>query len=389
MKLVISFFKKISKKKVIFSILLVLFFLAISAISIEAFSILTIKRLGYLWEPAYLRMIKGYKTSNMYGSRTEDHSWGPWGVPNYEGYVKNHCMDFKIKFNQYGTRDKNRTISGKGRTLVFGDSFIEGWGVDQDKTLPAYLEKISGKEFLNFGNSGGFSILNEYILYRDFTNKFEHDAVIVGLTVGNDFADNDASIWGGNAKLYYRPFWKLSSDKKDVEAVYFAPYVKGKFVPGAEPKTKELPPKLYENWKDFSASLNLFRFIQDHKVYFSRKGALAQEFNYNLKGVQDDSITAVVLLYDKFAKLAGDKKKYVVVLPSATDIYHYLNRKQKSPKMEEFKKNLTKQGWQVIDAIDAFVNLPENKISSYYLCDGHPSAKANELFAQYIYKFIR
>ncbi len=379
--------KKISKKKIVFSILLVLSFLIISAITIEAFSILIIKRTGYLWEPAYLRMIKGYKTSHMYGSRTEDHSWGQWSVPNFSGNVVNQCMDFKITFNQYGARDKNRSKSGKGRTLVFGDSFIEGWGVDQDKTLPAYLEKISGKEFLNFGNSGGFSILNEYLLYKDFASEFEHDAVIVGLTVGNDFDDNNAIVWGGNAYLYYRPFWKLSDDKKDVEAVYYAPFVKGKYVPGNEPR-KEEPAKLYENWKDFSASLNLFRFIQDHKVYFSRKGALASKFTYNLD-YSNDAITAVVLLYDKFAKLIGDKKKYVVILPSATDVYHSLIKKQKTPKMEEFKKNLSNQGWQVFDAIDAFVNLPENKLSSYYLCDGHPSAKAYELFAQYIYKFIR
>lgn len=380
--------KKLSRKKKIFTSLLALFVLIILLVTAEAFSVLIIKRTGYLWEPAYLRMIKGYKTSHMYGSRTEDHSWGQWSVPNFSGNVVNQCMDFKITFNQYGARDKDRNKSGKSRTLVFGDSFIEGWGVDQDKTLPAYLEKISGKEFLNFGNSGGFSILNEYFLYKDFANEFEHDAIIVGLTVGNDFDDNNAIVWGGNAKIFYRPFWKLSDDKTDVEVVYYAPFVKGKYVPGNEPR-KEEPAKLYENWKDFSAFLNLARFVKDHAIYFSKESQGAKKFSYDLN-YSDDAITAVVLLYDKLAKLVQDKKKYVVILPSATDTYYYLNNgKRKAPKMEEFKKKLRDQGWQVVDAIDAYVRGSEDKIPKYFLCDGHPSADGNKLVAEYLYDFIK
>ena len=97
-----------------------------------------------------------------------------------------------------------------------------------------------------------------------------------------------------------------------------------------------------------------------------------------------------MLLYDKFAKLASDKEKYVVILPSVTDVYHYLaTNKQKAPKMEEFKKKLKNQGWRVIDAIDAFANQSEDKIPKYYLCDGHPSAEGNKLVAEYLYSFIK
>src|SRR3989344_6259707 len=104
-----DFPKKVPKKQVIFSTLLAFFVLIILLITAEAFSVLIIKRTGYLWEPAYLRMIKGYETSHMYGSRTEDHSWGQWSVPNFTGNVVNQCMNFKITFNKYGARDKNRT----------------------------------------------------------------------------------------------------------------------------------------------------------------------------------------------------------------------------------------------------------------------------------------
>jgi len=390
MELIKSFSKKISKKKVIFASLLILFILVICLISIEFFSILLIKKLGYNWESAYLRIIKGYKPSNLYGGRTEYHSWGQWGVPNYQGRIRNNCLDINYVFNSYGARDKERSLSGKDRTLVFGDSFIEGFGVSQDKTLPAYLEKISGKEFLNLGVSGGYGVLNEYILYRDFAKKFEHESVIVGLTIGNDFTDNDPLSWLGNAKLHYFPFWKLSDDKRDLEIVYFAPKVDGKFVPELDPKNKVSNYKFYSSWKDFSAFMRISEFIRDRKVYFDKDSPFLKRTNYNLE-FSDDQVTATLIAYDKFSKLIGNKRKYVAVLPSIPDIHYYLNNgRQKAPKFEEFKDELTSQGWQVIDTINAFANISTDDISKYYIvCDGHPSAEGHELFAKYIYKFIK
>ena len=383
--------KKPSKKKTLFFVVsLIIFILILSLISIEVFSIILIKKMGYNWEPAYLRLIKGYTSSNLVGGRTEDSSWGSWNVPNYEGRIANNCFDVKYKFNSYGARDKERSISGKNRTLVFGDSFVEGWGVDQDKILAADLERISGKEFLNFGNSGsGFAVLNEYILYRDFAHKYEHDAVLAGLTVGNDFTDNDPTAWLGNAKLFYRPFWKLSEDKKEVETIYLSPYVKGKFTAGLEPKNRALHFKVFNDWKDFSAFLRVAEFIQSNKVYFSKDSDLAKTFRYDLE-YPDDAITATLLLYDKFSKLIGDKKKYVVIIASAPDVYHYINNgKRKSPKMESFKESLRSQGWQVIDTMDAFGTLSYEEIPQHFICDGHWSAKGIELAAKYVHKSIK
>jgi len=53
--------KKPSKKKTLFFVVsLIIFILILSLISIEVFSIILIKKMGYNWEPAYLRLIKGY-----------------------------------------------------------------------------------------------------------------------------------------------------------------------------------------------------------------------------------------------------------------------------------------------------------------------------------------
>lgn len=389
MKLTEYFPQNISKKKVIFISLLAFTVLLISIVSIEIYSIILIKRLGLNWEPAYLKIIKGYRSANLVGGRTEYHSWGSWNVENYEGRIANYCFDVKYKFNSYGARDKERSTTGKDRTLIFGDSFVEGWGVDQDKIIAAQLEKISGKEVLNFGISGsGFAVLNEYLLYKDFASKFEHDSVIVGLTIGNDFADNDTNAWLGNAKLYYRPFFKLSDDQKEVKAIYTAPKIEGAYTFGLEPKNKTAHFTTYSNWREFSAFLNLSRFIQSHLTYFSKNSALAKKSNYNLE-FPEDAITASLLVHEKFSKLIGDKKKYILIIPSANDVYYYLDsNKPKAPRMENFKKTLADQGWQVIDSMEAFTNLPADKIPEYFICDGHYSAKGDRLVAEYINKAV-
>lgn len=387
-KISYSFARNASKKKIFFAAILIFLILIISVLSIEIFSIFLIKKLGYNWEPAYLRMIKGYKPSNLYGGLTENNSWGQWGVPNYVGRTRNNCIDVEFKYNSHGARDKERNILGKGRTLMFGDSFVEGFGVDQDKTLPAYLEEISGKEFLNFGVSGGYGPLNYYLLYKDFANKFEHESVMVGLTIGNDFTDNDTLAWLGNAQLHYHPFWKLSEDKQDFEIVYYSP--KRQFVRELDPANKIPEYKYYSSWKDFSAFIRISEFIKDRKIYFDKNSTFVKKTNYNLE-FSEDQIAATLIAFDKFSKLIVNQKKYIVILPSIPDVVYYLsNREQKIPKFEEFKNKLEQQGWQVIDARDAFANISTDDIPKYYIvCDGHPSVQGHKLMAEYILNYIR
>ncbi|OGE40084.1 hypothetical protein A3D25_04755 [Candidatus Daviesbacteria bacterium RIFCSPHIGHO2_02_FULL_43_12] len=375
------------RRKLKLIIALILLFAVVLFLIVELFSVLLIKKLGWNYEPAYLRIIKGYTSSNLVGGRTEYHSWGSWNVSNYSGRIANNCFDIKYNFNSYGARDKERSKEGQNRTIVLGDSFTEGWGVPQDKILAADLEKLSGKEYLNFGVSGsGTGPLNEYVLYRDFASEFEHDAVLVGFYPGNDFKDNDPVAWGGSTTVYYRPFWKLTEDKQDIEIVYFAKQEEGKFLPGLEPENRTPHFKIYQGAREFSAFLNLLVVLQNYKISLSKQSAT--QFAYNLE-VSEDAKQATLIAYDKFAQLIGDKKKYIFVIPAASDVFYYLKTgKAKVPQFEEFKDSLTSQGWQVIDTIDAFANLPEDKIPEYFICDGHWNYKGDQLVADYLHKII-
>jgi hypothetical protein len=373
-----------------FRLILVLTFIftVVVLVILEVFSILLIKKMGWNYDPAYLRLIKGYTKSNLIGGRTEYHSWGSWNVPNYTGRIADNCFDVTYKFNSYGARDKERSKKGKNRTLVFGDSYTEGWGVDQDKILAADLERLSGRQYLNFGVAGsGSGGLNEYILYRDFGSKFEHDAVMVGFFPGNDFTDNDPAVWQGLTKDYYRPFWQLTPDKKDIEIKYYAPQIKGKYLLGLEPQNKKAYFKTYDNWKEFSAFLNLLTVLKNHKITFSNQTTIPYARKLN---VSDDEIKANLIVYDKFSQLIGNKKKYIYIVPSGSDVIQYKESgNKKIAKFENFKKELTKQGWTVIDLIDVFAKVPDKDLPSYFICDGHWSAKGDELVAEYLNKKLQ
>lgn len=376
-----------TRKKIFFGSILFVFILIVCAIGIEVFSVILIKKLGYNWEPAYLRIIKGYKPSNLYGGKIETYPWGQWGVPNYNGIIRNNCFDVSYVYNSFGARDKERSMSGKGRTIVLGDSFIEGFGVEQDKTLPAYLEAQSGKEFLNFGVAGGYGPLNYYILYKDFASKFEHENVLVGITIGNDFTDNDPLSWLGNAQLHYFPFWKLTEDKKDFEIEYFSP--KRKFVRELDPANEIPEYQYFTSWKDFSAFLKLSEFIRDRKIHFDAISQ-AQKTSYSLDFSQDQ-IIATELALARLSDEAASKKRFIAVLPSVPDVQYYLNNKgKKIEKYEAFTKKLEAQGWKVIDALDAFSGIANEDVTKYFIiCDGHPSSQGYERMASYIYSHMQ
>jgi hypothetical protein len=168
--------------------------------------------------------------------------------------------------------------------------------------------------------------------------------------------------------------------------VYFAKQEEGKFLPGLEPSNKAPHFKVYDHAREFSATLNLITVLQNYKISLSKESK--QKFSYKLE-VSDDTLTASLIIYDKFSKLIGEKNKAIVVIPAGSDVFNYLKSgKKEIPKFVEYKKNLTDRGWQVIDTMEAFSKLPENEISNYFICDGHWNEKGNALAAEYINKTL-
>jgi hypothetical protein len=85
---------------------------------------------------------------NRLGERGELDPVVGWTLkPNHHGDGHN-TLDYGIR------RNGNETAIRTGEILAVGDSFTEGWEVDDDDSWPAYLELMSGTPVVNAGVGG-------------------------------------------------------------------------------------------------------------------------------------------------------------------------------------------------------------------------------------------
>jgi hypothetical protein len=129
--------------------------------------------------------------------------FGVWHRPNGHFYHQGGCFSVQYTTNSYGARDVERSVhSAKPRTVVLGDSMIEGLGLADQDRLTNILEKDTDREYLNFGTSGDFGPLQYAAMYKTMAAEFDHDRLF-------GVPDNDFTIcrWSG-ARCHadrYRP----------------------------------------------------------------------------------------------------------------------------------------------------------------------------------------
>jgi hypothetical protein len=151
-------------------------------------------------------------------------AFGVWHRPNGRFFHQGGCFSVVYTTNSYGARDVERSLrSSKPRTVVLGDSFIEGLGAADKDRLTNILERDLGREHLNFGTAGDFGPLQYALQYKTMASKFDHNLVLVGVLPDNDFHDMSLD-WGkkyhqGRYRPYYAPdFSVVYTGKYDARA---------------------------------------------------------------------------------------------------------------------------------------------------------------------------
>ena len=134
--------------------------------------------------------------------------FGVWHRPNGHFFHQGGCFNVQYTTNSYGARDVERSLhSTQPRTVVLGDSFVEGLGVADQYRLTNILEKETGREYLNFGTGGDFGPLQYALLYKTLAAKFDHNLVLVGVLPDNDFRDMDPAWGKTHHQGRYRPYY--------------------------------------------------------------------------------------------------------------------------------------------------------------------------------------
>lgn len=124
-------------------------------------------------------------------------------------YVSNKCFQsdgdwVRIEIttvctNSEGFRDKNHSLVKDSNTIriaVIGDSYVFGWGVEENETFVMLLEKKINKEYANTGKRfevfnfgfGGAGLKDKVLYYTEFAKKYDQDIIII-VYLWDDFVD--------------------------------------------------------------------------------------------------------------------------------------------------------------------------------------------------------
>ncbi|HCU23564.1 MAG TPA: hypothetical protein DF383_00995, partial [Deltaproteobacteria bacterium] len=163
--------------------------------------------------------IPSFSISNIGGRFWQEIKFGAWHRPHSVFRHKKSCFDVEYHSNGEGMRDPERPRhSRQSRTVMLGDSFVEGWGLPEGKRISDLLEQATGREFLNFGTSGYVGQTHAYLLYKNLVKNFSHDEVLLGILPSNDFSDDDYEA--NKDKGRYIIFWK--GEYPDYQLAYSA-----------------------------------------------------------------------------------------------------------------------------------------------------------------------
>lgn len=145
---------------------------------------------------------------------------GMWRYPNATLHHVTDCIDQTYRTNSAGARDPERSLrsSAERRIVVLGDSMVEGHGAAFGDRMTDILERRTGLEHLNFGTSGHFGTIQEWLLYDAYASAYDHTDVLVFILPANDFEDNDIREFGART---YRPYLRERDGNPDELEVYY------------------------------------------------------------------------------------------------------------------------------------------------------------------------
>jgi hypothetical protein len=300
-------------------------------------------------------------------------AFGVWHRPNSTFTHKGGCFVVEYDTNRYGARDSERTLhSTAPRTLVLGDSFIEGLGVPAEARVSNILEKNTGREHLNFGAGGNFGPLQYAILYKTMAAAFDHDLVVVGVLPDNDFHDMDLAYWKSQGWAgRYRPYYGDN----------FSVVYDGHFDPKAGESTWDHVEAVL---RAYLASYHVGQFLIS-QTYWHNRSPYSGYNDYN-----DVDLARLEYALEDIKNTANihGAKVAVFLIPRANDFQRLRQSgsNRLGPVMEAWGRE---QGIPVKDLLPDMDARSNGDYRSYFLkCDGHWSAHGDAVAAEILQPWL-
>lgn len=291
---------------------------------------------------------------------------GVWHAPGKSFRHHTSCYDVTYRANSVGARDAERPLhSTRPRVVALGDSFMEGWGVEEQARLSNQLEALTGVPHLNFAMSH-FSPYQAYLAYRSIASRFDHDAVLLGVLPTNDLleVDFEASRRLAHYRFRYRPY--LVGEPPDFEHMYHR-----------EPTWRR-----FLRYHSYAGNALIVAFEQRAREAAVREveSAGQQEWFYDFEPRQLELLEAVLA---KLAAAAEGKRVAVVLIPAKIDLRSFA-RRGPDPLSAALRTAGARDGYRVVNLLPAMAGHRERWPSYYLPCDYHWSAEGNAVAAQLV-----
>ncbi|MBL25712.1 MAG: hypothetical protein CMM48_17655 [Rhodospirillaceae bacterium] len=309
--------------------------------------------------------------------------WGVWHAPNSRYDHVRKCYRAAYSANSHGMRDRERDFaSDKKRILVLGDSFTEGFGLNDHERWTNMLETSTGIPHLNFVNGGNFGPTQYLLLYENLAKKFSHDGIIIGFFPGNDFLDDSPKFGHAAFGHRYRPY--LAEKDGAYELYYF-----NKDELGDAPerqKKKSLSRGIRQIFRNFTHSVNVVEYVIGLVRQWTGAKIHSRKFIFNYSGYADYTDAdwrRFTYIFSRLRKAAGTRPILIVLIPRPGD-FAYLRKGRKFKLPSDLKTLIAKHpNTSVLDLLPVFPETEDWK-RYYQICDGHWTPLANRIAADKI-----
>lgn len=322
-----------------------------------------------------------YSTQSFWGDINEH--FGVWHPPNSKARHIRNCYDIIYTSNSYGARDIERSHrSTAPRVACLGDSFIEGMGVEREDRLTEWLEEKSGMAHLNFGTSGSFGPVQEYLLYKHLAKEFDHDYIMLGILPDNDFSDLNPDNHGKR----FLPYWEGSYPdyqlKTTVDSIELSPWSRRNL-------NNETLCKYF--LLNFTYTRNVYDYLGALYDHWRIRKSITRQNPYDTSPFADykeEEFNKMRYSYEKIIEEAAGKKVFFFTIPRMRDLLWYRT------------SGISPLGEALADWAAQYPNvffldlLPltgervseENWNELFISCDGHWSPKGHRFSAALIYE---
>jgi len=293
-------------------------------------------------------------------------AFGIWHRANGHFFHQGGCFSVEYRTNSYGARDIERTIhSAQPRTIVLGDSFVEGFGLPDHDRLTNILEARTGREHLNFGTGGGFSPLQYALVYRTLASRFDHTQVLVGILPDNDFHEMDRDWLARMYSGQYRPYYT-----NNLSIAYMGHF---------DPRSRDgLADRTEAAMRAYLASYHVGQYLYASRFYWRTRNAYSGYNDYTPTELA--KLQAALSLLKRTAA-AHHAQLTVFLIPRANDFarLHQAGTNRVGPALEQWGGQA---GIPIKDLLPEMDNRANGNYRSYFLeCDGHWSARGSEVAA--------